>query len=178
MKPDLKREWVKALRSGEYRQTTRRLHDDNGFCCLGVLADIAVDGYWARDEDVGDWILVDEGNGERMSEGLIDLNVASKIGVKKYQEKLANLNDLNQLTFPQIADWIEENIPEEKGEKMDSDTRKWAVENRETGRVAYTRESGYNSRAFFTTREQARQALREGRVYVDPSRGRVAKVAN
>ncbi len=28
--------WVKALRSGEYKQTTGLLSDGNGYCCLGV----------------------------------------------------------------------------------------------------------------------------------------------
>lgn len=28
--------WIDALRSGEYKQTTGELQDDNGFCCLGV----------------------------------------------------------------------------------------------------------------------------------------------
>lgn len=31
-------DWVKALRSGNYRQIQRRLSDgEGGFCCLGVL---------------------------------------------------------------------------------------------------------------------------------------------
>lgn len=41
MKKRIMQKWVKALRSGEYKQTTYRLIDDDGFCCLGVLCDIA-----------------------------------------------------------------------------------------------------------------------------------------
>jgi hypothetical protein len=37
MDPNLKAKWVEALRSGEFNQTTGRLHDYEGFCCLGVL---------------------------------------------------------------------------------------------------------------------------------------------
>lgn len=33
---ELRREWVKALRSGEYKQTRRHLEDATGNCCLGV----------------------------------------------------------------------------------------------------------------------------------------------
>ena len=34
-------EWVKALRSGEYMQTKRRLSDGaGGHCCLGVLCEV------------------------------------------------------------------------------------------------------------------------------------------
>jgi hypothetical protein len=32
---------VAALRSGKYSQTIGCLHDDNGFCCLGVAEDLA-----------------------------------------------------------------------------------------------------------------------------------------
>ena len=40
MNPQIKQKWVDALRSGEYQQTQNRLHDENGFCCLGVLCDL------------------------------------------------------------------------------------------------------------------------------------------
>jgi hypothetical protein len=34
--------WVEALRSGEFAQTTGVLRDENGYCCLGVACEIAV----------------------------------------------------------------------------------------------------------------------------------------
>lgn len=37
MKAGLKAKWIKALRSGEFKQTTGHLKDTHGFCCLGVL---------------------------------------------------------------------------------------------------------------------------------------------
>lgn len=33
-------EWLTALRSGNYTQTNGALHDDTGFCCLGVACDL------------------------------------------------------------------------------------------------------------------------------------------
>lgn len=47
MKPAIKRLWVKALRSGKYKQTSGKLHeatplDRGSFCCLGVLCDLAI----------------------------------------------------------------------------------------------------------------------------------------
>ena len=42
MSPKVKALWVKALRSGEYKQANGNLHTDKGFCCLGVLCDLAV----------------------------------------------------------------------------------------------------------------------------------------
>lgn len=53
MDKQVKAEWVKALRSGEYEQTQGKLHRTEaeekpgrdfppGYCCLGVLCDLAV----------------------------------------------------------------------------------------------------------------------------------------
>lgn len=47
IKPEVAKKWVKALRSGKYKQGTERLHArieglKDEFCCLGVLCDIAV----------------------------------------------------------------------------------------------------------------------------------------
>ena len=41
MNPDVKAKWVAALRSGEYKQGRVYLHDDDRYCCLGVLCAIA-----------------------------------------------------------------------------------------------------------------------------------------
>lgn len=38
----IKEKWADALESGEYNQTQGVLRDENGFCCLGVLCDLAV----------------------------------------------------------------------------------------------------------------------------------------
>lgn len=37
MNPEIKALWVKALRSGEYRQTHGLLYHNGGYCCIGVL---------------------------------------------------------------------------------------------------------------------------------------------
>ena len=43
MKPEVKDQWVKALRSEEYEQGHGYLRDSNDrYCCLGVLCDLAV----------------------------------------------------------------------------------------------------------------------------------------
>jgi hypothetical protein len=43
MDAKVKELWVKALRSGEYRQGHGYLHNEDGeMCCLGVLCDVAV----------------------------------------------------------------------------------------------------------------------------------------
>lgn len=40
MKPEIKEQWMNALRSGEYSQTRGFLRTSDGFCCLGVLCDL------------------------------------------------------------------------------------------------------------------------------------------
>jgi hypothetical protein len=43
MNPDIKAEWIRRLRSGEYPQGLCALKSRDGtFCCLGVLCEIAV----------------------------------------------------------------------------------------------------------------------------------------
>jgi len=43
MNPEVKTKWIAALVSGEYKQGEGVLRDnENNFCCLGVLCDLAV----------------------------------------------------------------------------------------------------------------------------------------
>ena len=46
MKPEVKKLWVDALRSGAYDQATGELRTKEGFCCLGVLCDISGQAQW------------------------------------------------------------------------------------------------------------------------------------
>lgn len=65
MNPDIKAEWVAALRSGDYLQGRGQLHsfilNDDGskesrFCCLGVLSDLAVKAGACDTVDLGNQI--------------------------------------------------------------------------------------------------------------------------
>lgn len=49
MKKQVKDKWVAALLGGEYKQTRGYLRTSEGFCCLGVLCDLA------SKEGVGHW---------------------------------------------------------------------------------------------------------------------------
>lgn len=49
MKPEIKELWLKALRSGEYKQAKNYLRRNDQFCCLGVLCDLHAKaglGFW------------------------------------------------------------------------------------------------------------------------------------
>jgi hypothetical protein len=54
MKPEIKEQWVAALRSGEYQQGSGKLNKDSMFCCLGVLCDIASK---QTDQKITKWIF-------------------------------------------------------------------------------------------------------------------------
>lgn len=98
--------WAEALESGKYAQTKGRLHDDNGYCCLGVACDLYAKEQnlrWARiGVDVYDF------DGKI---GLLPDSVASWLGVTSTSgdfqedgsyESLAGKND-QDATFAEIA---------------------------------------------------------------------------
>lgn len=40
--------WIVALKSGKYQQSCSSLHDEKGFCCLGVLYDVIDSSRWVK----------------------------------------------------------------------------------------------------------------------------------
>lgn len=134
MNKKLKKEWVKALRSGKYKQGVGALctsvNGEDKFCCLGLLADICSPHigeqlYWVKTYEyiiIGDkkenWKLVDASDrrvdthdsftadeGKLLSHKLLD-----KLGLDYVaQEHLAGMND-DGYSFLDISDWIEENL--------------------------------------------------------------------
>lgn len=113
MKKSVMKKWVKALRSGEYRQGKDRLVDGKDrFCCLGVLCNIspAREGRWVKDTKRG-WCF---SGPDKTNEGAPTPNVKKWAGLKSDNpiigaHNLAEYNDDLNYTFDQIADLIEEN---------------------------------------------------------------------
>lgn len=109
MKPEIKKRWVEALRSGEYEQGTGRLRWGDRFCCLGVLTDLFIketERVWMLEEDRDPPIYAFGG-----SAGYLSPEVMNWAGIKycngEYGDGvLAKDNDDGQ-TFEQIADTIE-----------------------------------------------------------------------
>lgn len=100
--------WVKALRSGEYKQAKGRLKEGDAYCCLGVACIVATKGgveevpeiaYDDVDLDIN-FIMVKEWI------GLMDAQGRYEVGTKAYY--LASDND-SGLSFGEIADIIEAN---------------------------------------------------------------------
>jgi hypothetical protein len=118
--PEVKAKWVAALRSGEYKQCKGRLHSpDGGFCCLGVLSDIAVKhgiGEWRHigrgicfiSDSSLDEVMLPEAVSEWAGFGYPE-RMGGRVSVDNASDCLAAHNDAGR-TFAEIADAIEEQL--------------------------------------------------------------------
>jgi len=113
MKKSIAKKWVKALRSGAYQQGTSQLVDENdNFCCLGVLCNLAVDegiGEWVRGS--GGWVFKTEGD---VDDQVLPLEVRLWAGMSSTageikDDCLTELNDTGK-SFKEIASIIEKNV--------------------------------------------------------------------
>lgn len=110
MDANVKKDWVEALRSGEYKQGTGVLKSTRDpehptYCCLGVLVDVAkkhgVKGARLDPGQTHPTISVGEWAGIKAENGYISPKVNG--------ECLVNLND-HGATFAEIADLIEAHL--------------------------------------------------------------------
>lgn len=103
MKTELKKRWLEALRSGEYKQGQRRLRNNSDeHCCLGVLCDLIDPGAWESGMEGYRW---KEGHS-----GLIPDATLDRIGLRSSdQATCARLNDHGN-SFDVIASWIEKYV--------------------------------------------------------------------
>jgi hypothetical protein len=114
MHPDLKRDWIAALRSGKFKQGTSSLNGPEGYCCLGVLCELLVEPLGLN--------RVQEGNKVRYDgtfatlpwsvEKFTGLDILGSLpsGVTYKNQAwntLAGLNDAG-MTFAEIADVIDQ----------------------------------------------------------------------
>lgn len=101
MNAEVKAKWVKALRSGEYKQTDGGLRENDNFCCLGVLCDLYDPTLW----DASTYRVEGAcgvGYPPRTVKEWADLS-------DEQVEVCAERND-NGDSFAQIADYIEANL--------------------------------------------------------------------
>lgn len=103
--------WIKALRSGEYKQTRKTLQDEYGYCCLGVLCKISrqpLDLKIAGLLNGGD--LNSQPCVENWALGIHTWSVLKQINVASLNDSgnpgMA-YNDLEPFTFDEIADVIQ-----------------------------------------------------------------------
>ena len=101
MDKKLKAKWVKALRSGDYKQCHGFLYEGGGYCCLGVLQHVIT-----GKQPPARW----ESNGVPVEMHFL------RQDERRLEIQLANMNDgkfqfQRSHSFAEIADWIEKNIP-------------------------------------------------------------------
>lgn len=116
MKEEIALKLIKALRSNRYKQTTRALKTDIGYCCLGVLCQISKLGKFDSNhppENAAGYPYVIKGQPSEISvltKPVMEwAGMKSNIGVLSSEtETLANYND-NGKSFLEIADIIKQN---------------------------------------------------------------------
>ena len=109
MDQKLKAKWVKALRSGRYRQGRLKLYRNGAYCCLGVLCKI-------QGAKICDGVLVMNGADVRFGD-YTELAYPKFVGGlrRPTQERLADMNDgfvrgQPASDFRAIADYIEKRL--------------------------------------------------------------------
>lgn len=130
MKKEVADIWIKALRSGKYKQGKYVLHtDDNKFCCLGVLCDVYNKEQKKNKKKTLKVSCADNDDGLKCFKYNNECSYLPKIvrdwaGIKSdrgyleieedYTDSLAGLNDgdidTNGKTFKQIAKIIETHV--------------------------------------------------------------------
>lgn len=100
MNAELKRRWIKNLRSGKYAKCTTDLHNVKGYCALGVYLDTI---------DPNKWVWRGENKNYHWQGFIsilpIDVNFHKSAIIAKMSDEGA--------TFDKVADFIETNIPED-----------------------------------------------------------------
>lgn len=112
MNPGVRAQWCAALRSGDYEQGQQQLQAGGGYCCLGVLCELAVKasiiGPPVYDTDHEWWSY--SGRNDYLPDpvmewaGLGDPNPA--VWFRGEQTWLAEIND-SGFSFAEIADLID-----------------------------------------------------------------------
>lgn len=122
--PSIKRDWLKALRSGKFKQDAHQVLYDTGsggYCCLGVLGrvmgrtDDELSGE-AFPQNVGIGCDITPTDAEIWSDAS-DMDREAHAWCVLYNGKLTPLSELNdekRLSFKQIADIIERRVPTHK----------------------------------------------------------------
>lgn len=121
MRRAIAEEWVKALRSGDYKQGRFYLKKNDHHCCLGVACEIAVvrgviDAAIDTTDDVNNADLVGVKEFAGHAQGLPEkvqlwMGMQNGLGARNDTEmelSLAAMNDDGK-TFAEIADYIDQN---------------------------------------------------------------------
>lgn len=92
MEEKLKQKWIKALRSGKFRQAREVIADDDSYCCLGVLCIVA--GKTVRD-------IIKSSNDDLCTAWRREFGLSND-----ETEQCIAWNDNDKLSFKEIAERI------------------------------------------------------------------------
>ena len=109
MKKTNKKLWVRALRSGKYKQGEHKLYDSGKYCCLGVAYNELIDGDWERSE-WGEWGIPADEDWYEVEVSVLPWRLREKMGLSP--DDMYALTEMNDsgADFNEIADWIEKNV--------------------------------------------------------------------
>lgn len=114
-------QWIEALESGEFTQTTGVLRDDKGYCCLGVACEVAV-----RNNIIPEVVVSTSEDHDRAvylyedHETVLPSSVVEWLGmdynhprvlVDDEERGVAALNDSREWTFPALAAALRNTYP-------------------------------------------------------------------
>jgi hypothetical protein len=118
MNKAIKRAWIKALRSGKYKQGSNRLQTPDGrFCCLGVLCEV-----YKEQTGRGKWISDTTGQPvfkyrKNVAASVLPLHVMKWAELTDTDpilsddgQSAADLNDSGRFGFKRIATRIEKHL--------------------------------------------------------------------
>lgn len=101
--------WIKALRSGKYSQSKGTLHNENGYCCLGVACSILIPK--RKREADGSYLYgnfpEDQDNSPEWLNRINNNFKAKTTTSVEYGQSLSFLNDELGYSFNEIADCLE-----------------------------------------------------------------------
>ena len=105
MDKQLKRKWLKALRSGKYEQGQGLLRTvDNKFCCLGVLCDVQ-GRRWYGGPKAGEYAI----GRNYDATGEMNRQLERVVDGREHLKRLIRMNDDGK-TFADIANYIAANL--------------------------------------------------------------------
>lgn len=110
---DFKAAWIKALRSGDYKQGRMKLRNlDDEYCCLGVLCDVYAktkgQGNWDKEDARETNLFIFENDGfDSIPPDKITQAANLGLADSDATDMLINMNDSAHLSFDQIANHLE-----------------------------------------------------------------------
>jgi hypothetical protein len=115
LKPEIKRKWLAALRSGEFKQGQGALYRDGLYCCLGVLCEVVAkeqgydfDEFANEEQEMPNEVLVATVFGDKPRATWEWKVTPHRVNARP--TTLPVLNDSGEFTFGQIANLIEEQL--------------------------------------------------------------------